>query len=45
MTSPKNSIRLTICYKEGVLGVAVRRKTDIKIKINTLQTYKSMYKK
>ena len=43
MTSPRNSVRLTICYQEGILGIAVRWRTQERAEINTLQTYKSMY--
>lgn len=43
MTSPRSSVRLTICYQEGILGIALRYKTNETIEINTLQTYKSMY--
>ena len=43
MTSPRNSVRLTICYQDGILGIAVRWRTDRRVEINTLQTYKSMY--
>lgn len=37
--------RLTICYREGVLGVAVRWKSARTEVINTLATYKSMYRR
>jgi hypothetical protein len=43
MTGPKNTVRLTICYRQGQLGVAVRWNTGEKEEINTLQTFKSMY--
>ena len=35
--------RLTICYNNNELGIAVRWKTERKTKVNTLATYKSMY--
>ena len=37
--------RLTICYRNNVLGIAVRWDTGEKLSINTLETFKSMYKK
>ena len=43
MTGPINTVRLTVCYQQGQLGVAVRWKTGEKEEINTLQTFKSMY--
>jgi hypothetical protein len=43
MTGPVNTVRLTVCYQQGQLGVAVRWKTGEKEEINTLQTFKSMY--
>ena len=33
----------TICYRDGVLGVAVRIDTGERVKKNTLQAFKSMY--
>jgi hypothetical protein len=36
--------RVTICYNEGVLGVAIRTPTGIIVEKNTLNSYKSMYK-
>ena len=36
--------RMTICYNEGVLGVAVRWNTGRKQEVSTLETCKSMYK-
>jgi hypothetical protein len=37
--------RLTICYQDGVLGVAIRYDTGITVEQDTLVTFKSMYKK
>ena len=36
--------RLTICYKNGTLGVAVRWNTGEQHDVSSLETYKSMYK-
>jgi hypothetical protein len=44
MNGPPNTARLTVCYRDDQLGVAIRWKTDEMQKINTLQTVKSMYK-
>jgi hypothetical protein len=41
----KKKPRLTICYKDGVLGVAVRYKTNEMEEVGTVETVKSMYKK
>jgi hypothetical protein len=35
--------RLNLCYKDGVLGFAVRYTTGRQITIDTLETFKSMY--
>jgi hypothetical protein len=40
-----NTPRLTICYHGGVLGVAIRSDTGITVEQDTLNTFKSMYKK
>ena len=43
ITGPGGSTRLTICYRRGELGIAVRWNTGNKQEKNTLETYKSMY--
>lgn len=43
MTGPRNTLRITVCYSEGQLGVAVRWKTGRSVEINTLETFRSMY--
>ena len=45
MTGPRNKARLTICYFEDQLGVAIRWKTGRRVEINTLETFKSMYRR
>jgi len=37
--------RLTICYRAGVLGIAIRFDSGITVPQDTLTTFKSMYKK
>ncbi len=37
--------RLTICYQDGVLGIAIRFDSGITKEKNTLTTFKSMYKR
>lgn len=37
--------RLTICYKDGVLGIAIRYDTGITVPQDTLTAFKSMYKR
>lgn len=44
MTSPRQSVRITICYQGETLGIAFRWKTGEHKEINTLQTFKSMYR-
>lgn len=39
-----NKPRLTICYKESILGVALRYSTGETKREGSLETYKSMYK-
>ena len=43
MNSPRNFVRITICYQGDTLGIALRWKTGEREEINTLQTFKSMY--
>lgn len=45
ITGDGGSARLTICYSNNVLGIAVRWDTGVMETINTLETFKSMYKK
>ena len=42
-TGPGGSPRLTICYNNDVLGLAVRWNTGAFEEVNTLTTFKSMY--
>lgn len=44
MTGPRNMARLTICYRQGDLGVALRWRTNEREEINTLETFRSMYR-
>ena len=37
--------RMTICYKNGILGIAVRYDTGMKKETNTMRTFNSMYSK
>jgi hypothetical protein len=37
-------VRLTICYKGGILGLSVRYNTGERQEVNSLMTFKSMYK-
>jgi hypothetical protein len=41
----KKKPRLTICYNNGILGVALRYKTNEMEEVGTVETVKSMYKK
>ncbi len=43
MTGPRNTVRTTVCYRDGELGVAIRWKTGDNIEIDTLTTFRSMY--
>ena len=43
MTGPRNTVRTTVCYNQGILGVAIRWKTGRNIEIDTLETFRSMY--
>lgn len=43
MTGPRNMARITVCYSEGQLGVAIRWKTGRDTQIDTLETFRSMY--
>lgn len=45
MTGPRNIARLTVCYKQGQLGVALRWRTNQQEVINTLETFRSMYRR
>jgi hypothetical protein len=44
ITGNKNTVRASICYNKEQLGVAIRWKTNTREEINTLETFKSMYK-
>ena len=43
ISGPGGSSRLTICYREGDLGIAVRWNTGQLRQVNSLETFKSMY--
>ena len=43
MTGPRNTVRITVCYRDRLPGVAIRWKTGRNIEINTMETLRSMY--
>ena len=45
MNGARTKARLSICYLEDQIGVAIRWKTDAIVKIDTLETFKSMYRR